>query len=97
MLRHQYRWGLHTFVVRFGHSRASYATRLAFALAFIPFAPAYAAIATWLNMRLWLAYRRRDWPLVPLVYLAYLVKAVAVVHGAVVQGAALHPSASADR
>jgi glycosyltransferase involved in cell wall biosynthesis len=97
MLRHQYRWGLHTFVVRFGHSRASYAMRLAFALAFIPFAPAYAAIATWLNMRLWLAYRRRDWPLVPLVYLAYLVKAVAVVHGTVVQGAALYPDASADR
>jgi len=70
---------------------------LVFALTFIPLAPAYAAVATWLNMRLWLGYRRRDWPLVPLVYLAYLVKAVAVVHGALVQGAALYPDARPDR
>jgi mycofactocin glycosyltransferase len=74
-----------------GRPRASYARRLAFAMAFIPLAPAYAAVGTWLNMRLWLGYRRRDWPLVPLVFLAYLVKAVAVVHGAIVQGAALYP------
>src|SRR5262249_16415337 len=91
VLRHQYRWGLHTFVVRLRRPPASPVLRLAFALAFIPLAPAYAAFATWLTMRLWLAYRRRDWPLVPLVYLAYLAKSVAVVHGAIVPRAALYP------
>lgn len=106
VLRHQYRWGLHTFAVRLGEPspiqsnigqpRASYARRLAFALAFVPLAPVYAAVGTWLNMRLWLGYRRRDWPLVAVVFVAYLVKAVAVVHGAVVQHAALYPDASAD-
>ena len=95
VLRHQYRWGLHTFAVRFGQASGSYALRLAFALAFIPLAPAYAALGTWLNMRLWLAYRRRDWPLVPVIFLAYLVKAVAVVHGALAPGAALYPDAGA--
>jgi glycosyltransferase involved in cell wall biosynthesis len=97
VLRHQYRWGLHTFVVRFGGDDATAALRLAFALGFILLAPAYAVLATWLNMRLWLAYRTHDWPFVPLVYLAYLVKAVAVVHGAIVPEIALYPDEAAAR
>jgi hypothetical protein len=95
VLRHQYRWGLHTFPVRSKGLHASIAARIAFALAFIPLAPAYAALGTWLNMRPWLRHRRRDWPFVPLVYLAYLMKAAAVVHGTIVPGAALYPEADA--
>jgi glycosyltransferase involved in cell wall biosynthesis len=89
-IRHQYRWGLHTFAVRFQAAARSRALGLAFALAFVPAAPLYAALATWLNMRPWLAYNRADWPLVPVVYLVYLLKAIAVVHGAVRPEAALY-------
>jgi hypothetical protein len=95
VLRHQYRWGLHTFAVRSNGRDTSVAARIAFALAFIPLAPVYAALATWLTMRPWLAHRGRDWPFVPLVYLAYLMKAAAVVHGTIVPGAALYPKADA--
>lgn len=91
VLRHQYRWGLHTFPVRFGNLNAPIAARITFALAFIPFAPLYAALGTWLNMRLWLRHRRRDWPFMPLVYLAYLLKAAAAVHGTMVPSAPLYP------
>jgi glycosyltransferase involved in cell wall biosynthesis len=97
VLRHQYSWGLHTFFVRSGRPDAPALSRFAFALAFIPLAPAYAALASWLTMRLWLRHRRRDWPFVPLVYLAYLVKAVAVVHGAIVPTTALYPDEGAPR
>lgn len=99
VLRHQYRWGLHTFAVRSGSLNAPIAARFAFVTAFIPLAPVYAALGTWLNMRLWLRHRRRDWYLVPLAYLAYLLKAVAAVHGAIVPGAALYPpnKAAADQ
>src|SRR5262249_40990348 len=82
VLHHQYCWGLHTFSVRI-RCGAPVALRLGFALAFMVLAPAYAGLATWLNMRLWLGHCRSDWPLVPLVYVAYLVKSVAVVHGAI--------------
>jgi glycosyltransferase involved in cell wall biosynthesis len=95
VLRHQYRWGLHTFAVRFERRAAPVALRISFALAFIVLAPAYAALATWLTMRLWLGHRRGDWPLVPVIYLAYLVKAVAVVHGAMVPEASLFPQEAA--
>jgi glycosyltransferase involved in cell wall biosynthesis len=91
VLCHQYRWGLHTFFVRSGRLDAPLLARAAFALAFIPLAPAYAALATWLTMRLWLPRHRRDWPFLPLVYVTYLVKAVAVAHGALVPAAALYP------
>jgi glycosyltransferase involved in cell wall biosynthesis len=91
VLRHQYRWGLHTFFVRSARLDAPLIARAAFALVFIPLAPAYAALTTWLTMRLWLPRHRRDWPFLPLVYVTYLVKAVAVVHGALVPAAALYP------
>lgn len=95
VLRHQYRWGLHTFAVRSGSLDAPIPARFAFALAFIPLAPFYAALGTWLTMRPWLRHRRSDWPFVPLVYLAYLMKAVAVVHGTIVPAAALYPQDNA--
>jgi glycosyltransferase involved in cell wall biosynthesis len=99
VLSHQYRWGLHTFAVRSGRLNAPIAARLAFVLAFVSFAPVYAALGTWLNMRLWLRHRRRDWYLVPLVYLAYLLKAAAAIHGTIVPSAALYPpnNAAADQ
>lgn len=92
VLRHQYRWGLHAFPVRSGNPNASIPTRVAFLMAFIPFAPVCAALGTWLTMRLWLRHRRRDWYLVPVAYLAYLLKAVAAVHGTIVPSAALYPA-----
>ncbi len=97
MLRHQYRWGLHTFYIRSGRLDAPAFTRLAFALAFIPVAPAYAAVASWLTLRLWLPRHPRDWLFVPLVYLIYAAKAVAVVHGAIVPQAVLFPDEGAAR
>jgi glycosyltransferase involved in cell wall biosynthesis len=99
VLRHQYCWGLHTFPARSNSCNASVAARIAFVLAFIPATPVYAALGTWLTMRLWLRHRRRDWYLVPLVYLAYLLKAVAAVHGTIVPSAALYPpdNAAADQ
>ncbi len=80
-MHHQYGWGLHTYLVQWGERTHGLPIRLAIATIFLLAAPGYAALATWLNMRPWLAARPRDWWPIPAVYLCYLYKTVAIVHG----------------
>jgi glycosyltransferase involved in cell wall biosynthesis len=89
--RHQYRWGLHTYVVRFGEKHLSFWRRALFALAFIPGFPVYVVLATWLNVAPWLKRSPVYLLYVPLLFLLYAVKGVAVFSGAVNPGQALYP------
>ena len=91
-VRHQVRWGLHTYVVRFGPSGLALWKRALFIVGFLPLIPFFAGYATWLNMRPWLSGFPGDFYLVPAVFIAYLVKAFAIVRGAQSPSVALFPA-----
>lgn len=82
MLAHQLQWGRHTYFVRFGGPRDSLLRRAAFALLFGLATPLYASVATWLTLRPWLPRHPRDWPLLPLVWVMYVLKGMAAIDGA---------------
>lgn len=97
-LRHQYRWGRHTYFVRFGEPHDRIVRRAGFAAAFALGAPLYACVATWLNVKMWLVARPRDWPLIPFIWLTYLVKSIAVIEGALRPSCALFaPDTQSER
>lgn len=89
--RHQFRWGLHTYVVRFGEKRLSFWRRALFALAFIPGFPFYVVLTTFLNVAPWLKRSPVYVLYVPLLLLLYAVKGVAVFSGALDPSLALYP------
>ncbi len=94
-LLHQYRWGLHTYVVRRGLTRMDLGSRMMFAAAFIAGSPLYVLLATWLNLRPLL---RRRWlyvALAPVLALMYAIKCVAVLDGTLHPHKALFDDASA--
>lgn len=80
-IRHQYRWGLHTYIVRFGMGNLGIFRRLIFITIFFPLAPVYALLATWINMRPWLKTHTADFFFAPIVFFIYVIKAAAVIHG----------------
>ena len=89
--RHQYRWGLHTYAMRFGGGGALL-HRCAIAGGFVLLLPCFALASTVINIVPWL--RRSPVYIlyfIPLVLL-YLCKGVAVVHGTLRPGAALYSS-----
>jgi len=90
-LRHQYRWGLHTYVVRFGEGNLSKWRRAVFACAFVPGFPVYVAMATWLNVAPWLKRSPAYLLYVPLLLLFYAVKGIAVLSGTIRPDQALYP------
>lgn len=89
--RHQYRWGLHTYVVRFGEDNLSLWRRLLFVLAFIPGFPVYVVLTTSLNVAPWLRRSPAYLLYFPILLLLYGVKGVAVSHGALNPSLALYP------
>lgn len=91
VLRHQYRWALHTYCVRFSGRGWGNARRLIFALAFALGIPAFAVMSTTLNVVPWL--RRSPWCLayVPVMLLIYAYKGVGVLIGILRPDLALYP------
>lgn len=80
-LRHQYRWGLHTYVVRRGVDRLDWGSRLGFAAMFLALSPFYVLHTTALNLHPLL---RRSWlylGLAPALALVYAIKSIAVLDG----------------
>ncbi|MEM9544075.1 MAG: glycosyltransferase [Cyanobacteria bacterium P01_E01_bin.42] len=90
-LRHQYRWGLHTYVVRFGDRSWGIFRRLLLALTFIVLLPAYAIVASAINMIPWLKQSLMFIQYCPLVLFIYLIKGIAVVVGICFPSIALYP------
>lgn len=80
-LRHQYRWGLHTYLVRRGFDRLGIADRLAFSCLFFIGSPFYVLFATGLNMAPLLRQSPRTLLYLPAILLVYAIKAIAVLHG----------------
>jgi hypothetical protein len=80
-VRHQYAWGLHTYVVRFGQAGHSAAVRVLLAAALTLALPCYALAATFLNVVPW--FKRSPWYALyaPLMVPFYIAKGVAVVVG----------------
>ena len=79
--RHQYRWGLHTYVVRRGLDRLDFGSRARFFLIFLAASPAYVLLATGLNLLPMMRRAPIEVVLAPILLLAYAVKAVAVLDG----------------
>jgi len=91
MLRHQYRWGMHTYTVRFRERSLFSFRRLGFILVFAALAPVYASAATTLNLLPLLKISWRHVMAMPFLFFIYCVKAIAVVHGAIIPNAARFP------
>ena len=91
-LRHQYRWGLHTYVVRFGDRNWGIAKRLILALSFIFLLPAYALLASLINVLPWLKQSFLFLKYYPLILIVYLIKGFAVIEGICFPNTALYPS-----
>jgi len=81
-VRHQFRWGLHTFMVRFGIARRGIVLRLGFALAFLPLLPVYVGFATYLNVRPWMRTRPCVLIHLPIIMILYVIKGFGVFIGA---------------
>ena len=45
--------------------------------------PAFALLATYLNMKMWLRIHPGDWYWTPLVFAAYLVKGCTIIYGVI--------------
>jgi hypothetical protein len=93
-IQHQWRWALHTYVVRIGTSRRSALQRFALAAMFFFLIPVFALLSTGLNVRPWL--RRSPGYLLysPVVLLVYIVKGFGVLLGICQPGLALYPKVS---
>jgi GT2 family glycosyltransferase len=88
---HQYRWGLHTYVVRRGATRLAWMDRLVFATMFLMGLPFYIVLATTLNMIPLLRRSVIDLVFLPMIAMVYAIKAIAVLHGTLNPQAALFP------
>jgi mycofactocin glycosyltransferase len=89
-VRHQYRWAMHTYVVRFGQGHSPL-FRLAFAAAFLALIPAYALFASVVSIRPWVRVAPSYLLWWPLLYLLYCVKGVGVIEGAIWPSHATYP------
>ena len=89
--RHQCRWGLHTYVVRFGEENLSLGRRLLFVIAFIPGFPVYMVLTTCLNVAPWLRRSPAYLLYFPILFLLYGIKGMAVFCGALNPSLALYP------
>jgi len=89
--RHQHRWGLHTYAVRFGEENLALWRRALFALAFIPALPVYVVVATALNIVPWLERSPGYLLYVPALLVLYGIKGVGVFLGALNPALALYP------
>lgn len=91
MLRHQYRWGLHTYAMRFGAAGHA-AKRFLLAILFLPAIPGYAFVASSVNLLPWLAvswFYIRYWPI---LFLLYMYKGIGVLEGILWPEHALWPT-----
>ena len=86
-----HRWGLHTYVVRFGENNISLWQRLLFVLAFIPGFPVYMVLTTCLNVAPWLRRSPAYILYFPILFLLYGFKGIAVFCGALNPSLALYP------
>jgi len=79
-VKHQYRWGRHTYAMRFG-GKGSLLFRLILASVFGALSPMYAAAATLINIIPWIKVSKKYWKYsVPLIAV-YALKSIAVVEG----------------
>ncbi len=94
--RHQHRWGLHTYVLRFGVENLAAWRRGLFVLTFIPGLPVYVALATWLNIVPWMQRSRYYLLCAPLLVALYAIKGIGVLSGAINPEKALYPDRSPE-
>lgn len=93
VFRHQFRWGYHTYWIRWGFDMSP-AKRAAFAAGILLASPVYAGLASWYVLAAWLRARPGDWSLAPAVIALSAAKAVAAAWGALVPARAFHPGMS---
>jgi len=92
MLRHQYRWGLHTYAMRSGAAGHT-AKRLLLAIVFLTAIPAYAFVGSSVNLLPWLAVSWSSILYWPILFLLYMYKGIGVLEGILWPEHALWPTA----
>lgn len=90
-LQHQWRWGLHTYIVRLGNKGWGNAKRFAFGGLFALCLPAFALFCTTLNIIPWLKRSPFYLKYYPVLFLVYFYKSIAVLIGIFCPNTALHP------
>ena len=89
-LAHQYRWGRHTYVARFGVKHKMWQRGLV-ALAFLALLPAYACAAAAANLLPWLRVSKRYIVYGPILFVLFLFKGIGVLEGILKPESALFP------
>ncbi|HIJ84360.1 MAG TPA: glycosyltransferase [Magnetococcales bacterium] len=91
VIKHQYRWALHTYIVRTGLGQDTVLRRIGFAGVFLMLSPLYVAVATYLTMRPWGSGRPVFLLYLPFVVLVYFIKIMGVLSGTIAPNQALYP------
>jgi glycosyltransferase involved in cell wall biosynthesis len=89
-LKHQFRWALHTYVMRFGSKGWSNAKRYMLALAFLLMLPAFAVFSSALNAYCLVKVRKRYALYYPPLLALYFIKGAGVFLGICKPGLALY-------
>ena len=95
MLAHQYRWGVHTYVVRCGCGTRTGA-RAGAAMLFLPMFPLYVVVSSLLNLLPWVRVSARYGVYYPVLLALYAYKGIGVFHGILSPNAALYPPSRAE-
>lgn len=90
-MRHQYRWAVHTYVVRSGEKHGP-AVRAVLGIAFFLLIPAYALVSSVLNVVPWLKVSPANILWWPLLFVLYSIKGLGVVEGILFPSYALYPA-----
>jgi len=80
---HQFRWALHTYIVRTGLENDSLLKRLGFMLFFLLGFPFYVFYATFLTLKPWFKVSRFYIFYIPVILLAYIIKGIGVLVGTI--------------
>ena len=80
-LEHQYRWGLHTFILRFPQFQHHKLARFLLIILFVLLLPVFAIAASIITILPWLRQSLKYWWYFPMILCVYLYKGLAVIAG----------------
>ncbi|MFM7600493.1 MAG: hypothetical protein ACKO7R_04730, partial [Pseudanabaena sp.] len=80
-LAHQYRWGLHTFILRFPQFQHHKLARFLLIILFVLLLPIFAIAASIITILPWLRLSLKYWWYFPMILCVYLYKGLAVIVG----------------
>ncbi|MBF0382246.1 MAG: glycosyltransferase [Magnetococcales bacterium] len=83
LFSHQFRWALHTYIVRTGIDNSSIFRQISFLLFFLMTFPIYVFYATYLTITPWIKIKPLFVLYIPVILLAYTIKGFGVIMGTI--------------